>query len=856
MGGQRGYFLQMTQSHPKSHQRRRAAFFILGIFVAAILGGAASVYSLVGDLPNPERLSERAVEESTQIYDRTGKVLLYEIHGDERRTVLPLSEIPDSVRRATLVAEDVNFYRHAGLDWRGIARAIGKNISSGDFSQGGSTITQQLIKNSLLGSEKTIARKLKEQILALLLERKYSKDEILGWYLNQIPYGSNAYGISAAARLYFDKEARELSLAESAALAGLIKAPSRYSPYGSQKDELLQRKDWIIRRMADAGFISLEQAEEALRAQLLFVPPRERIRAPHFVQYVREYLDEKYGEAAVLRAGLRVTTTLDWTLQEKAEEVVREGAARNRDLVRAHNAALVAVDPRSGDIITMVGSKGYLDDTEPAQCQPGVSCKFDPYVNIATRKRQPGSAFKPFVYATAFKKGYTPETVLFDVPTEFNPSCNPDGTPGPAVRDPKHCYHPQNYDDSFRGPVDMRHALAQSLNVPSVKVLYLAGVDDSIQTAEAMGITTLTDPRRYGLSLVLGGAEVTLLEMTAAFGVFATEGIRHQAGAILRVEDRSGSVLEEKKDTPTPAFDTRVARIVTDILSDNDARVPVFSPRSSLYFPDRQVAAKTGTTQDFRDAWTVGYTPSLAAGVWVGNNDNTPMNQKGLSVMVAGPIWHAFMEQALSDGPREYFAAPEPSAASKPALRGSYRGGQPVRIDKISRKLATLHTPPELVEEQTFGSVQSILALVDKDSPAAEAPADPSRDPQFANWQAGIDAWLALRPLPPVAAPEGTDDLHAPDKAPRITIVAPTDAAPVTRVVEVRSRVESAFALSEVSLFIDAVLIRSATAPFVSSDFSFPVSPSLSPGSHLIKITAYDAVGNKAAAERQVVITP
>lgn len=832
--------------------RPRRRFFVLAALVTALLGGAATVYSLVQDLPNPERLGERSIEQSTKIYDRTGKVLLYEVHGDERRTVVPLSDIPDSVKHATLVAEDINFYYHAGLDWRGILRAIGKNISTGDFSQGGSTITQQLIKNSLLGSQKTISRKVKEQILALLLERKYSKDEIFEFYLNQIPYGSNAYGIAAASRLYFGKEVGELTLAESAVITALIKAPTYYSPYGSHKDELLARKDWILGRMSDAGFVSPEAAEEAKRSELAFAPLRETILAPHFVQYVREHLNEKYGEDFVTRGGLRVTTTLDWRLQEEAEKIVSEGAESNAALVDARNAALVAIDPRNGEILTMVGSKDYLGKPEPEGCTPGIGCKFDPYVNITTRPRQPGSAFKPFVYATAFKKGYTPETALFDVPTEFNPSCNPDGSPGPAVQDPKECYHPGNYDGRFRGPVDLRHALAQSLNVPSVKTLYLAGVNDSIETAAAMGITTLTDPKRYGLSLVLGGAEVTLLEMTSAFGVFAQEGIRHPAAAILRVENAKGGVLEEKQEASIPALDTHIARLVTSILSDNDARVPIFNPRSSLYFPDRQVAAKTGTTQDYRDAWTIGYTPSLAAGVWVGNNDNSPMNQRGLSVMVAGPIWHRFLAAALASQPQEYFASPEYYAAEKPVLRGSYRSGPTIRIDKISRKLATGYTPPELIEEVTLGAVRSILALVRKDDPAGDPPTDPENDPQYKNWQAGIEAWLAANTLPDSSAPGDSDDLHTPEKMPRITITAPAESTdPLPGLSEVRIRVEAVFPLSEVSLFIDDALARSATAPFISQEFTFPLSPSVPIGAHRIKITAYDAVGNRASIERE-----
>ena len=829
-------------------------FFIFLLFAIALFGGAWNVYSLVRDIPNLERFAERSVSESTKIYDRTGKITLYEIHGDERRTVAQLADIPESVIASTLVAEDINFWRHAGLDWQGIGRAILKNVSSGDFSQGGSTITQQLIKNSLLGSEKTIRRKVKEQILALILERKYSKAEILTFYLNQIPYGSNAYGIVAASRLYFNKEPADLTLAEASILAAMLKAPSYYSPYGSHKDELFGRRDRILQKMADAGFISQPEAQAARTSQLSFVPPKQKILAPHFVQYVREDLDEKYGKETVERGGLKVITTLDWTLQEEAEKIVREGADANAKLVQAHNAALVAINPGSGEILSMVGSKDFLASPQPKNCRPGINCKFDPHVNVTTRPRQPGSAFKPFVYATAFKKGYTPETVLFDVPTEFNPLCNPDGSPGPQIRDPKLCYHPQNYDNRFRGPVSLRRAIAQSLNVPSVKVLYLAGINDSIKTARELGITTLTEPERYGLSLVLGGAEVTLLEMTSAFGVFAQDGIRRPAQTVLRVEDRKGKIIEQKKEVSTPSIDTQIARLMNDVLSDNASRVPVFNPQSSLYFPDRPVAAKTGTTQDYRDAWTVGYTPSLAAGVWVGNSDNSAMDQKGLSVMVAGPIWHKFMAFALSSQPPEYFTPPDRAPAEKPLLRGSYRSGPKVNIDKISGKLATAYTPPELVEEVSFGAVKSILAMIDKDAPDGDTPANPESDSQFKNWQAGIDRWFVGQELS-LAVPQESDDLHTPEKSPQIIFVSPAEGSPyVDALPQVSIRVNAAFSLREVTLFADDLLLGSATAPIISSDFTFPLGSPLAPGRHTIKITAYDVVGNKTTLEREITV--
>ncbi len=830
---------------------------VIAAFIALGLAGVVFSYSTVKDLPRPERITERAVVESTKIYDRTGEVLLYEIHGEEKRTILALEEIPGYVKQATIAAEDAEFLQHHGINLRGVLRALVKNILRGDpYYQGGSTITQQLVKNSILSPERTYARKIREVILAVLIEQKYSKDEILEWYLNQIPYGSNAYGIEAAAQTYFAKSAKDLSVAEAAILASLPKAPTYYSPYGSHRDELFGRQTWVLNRMQQAGIISASEAERAKKEKLSLLPPAQNIRAPHFVFFVKEYLTEKYGEEFVERGGLKVITSLDWGLQEEAEKIVREGAEYNEKLVRAYNASLVAVDPKTGDILAMVGSRDYWAAPMPDGCIPGQTCKFDPHVNVARRARQPGSAFKPFVYATAFKKGYTPETVLFDVATEFNPLCNPDGTPGPLVKEEKDCYHPQDYDGTFRGPVSLRRALAQSLNVPSVKLLYLAGVKNSMETAKSLGISTLTDPDRYGLSLVLGGAEVTLLEMTSAFGVFATDGILHPLSAILRVENSKGVKLEEKKEASLPALDTEIARTINDVLSDNDARIPVFSPRSSLYFPGRPVAAKTGTTQDFRDAWIIGYTPSLAAGVWVGNSDNAPFDTGGLSIMVAGPLWRKFMEFALSKTPPEDFIKPEALKAEKPILRGLYRSGGIVRVDKISKKRATPFTPEELVEETSFGTISSILAHLRKDDPQGDPPPDPLFDPQFSNWQAGILRWLSVNPLPDPSVPSETDDVHLPDKRPRIGFVLPApslqETIPLDKIIVT---VKGTFPLREVSLFIDDELTESKTVPFSSEEIRFALNRLLPPGRRNIKITAYDAVGNKETVERDLLVT-
>lgn len=832
---------------------KAAIFLILIIF----LGGFGwSAYSVIKYLPKPERIADRAIVESTKIYDRTGAVLLYEIHGEEKRTVISLDRVPDTVKKTTLAAEDINFYRHHGLDAKGILRALIKNIIQGDLkNQGGSTITQQLIKNSILTGEKTYGRKIKEALVAIALETKYSKDEILELYLNQIPYGSSAYGIAAAAQTFFGKQVEELTLAEAATLASLPKAPTYYSPYGSHKNELIKRRDWVLKRMGEEGFFEKKEIEEALNVNTQFSPPQQRIQAPHFVEYVRAYLNNKYGEDFVEKGGLKVYTTLDWKLQEEAIKIVREGAERNETLVKAYNASLVAINPKTGEILVMVGSRSYFSDSLPQGCSPGINCKFDPYVNIALSKRQPGSAFKPFVYAAAFKKGYTPETVLFDVPTEFNPLCSFEGIPGPLIKDEKECYHPQNYDQTFRGPVTLRQALAQSLNLPSVKLLYLAGVEDSIKTAEDLGITTLINPKNYGLSLVLGGAETTLLEMVSAFGVFAQDGILHPKNAIMRIENSKGITLEEKKESSLPALDQNTTRTINSILSDNEARIPVFNPRSSLYFPDRVTAAKTGTTQDFRDAWVIGYTPSLVAGVWVGNNDNSPMDKSALSIMVAGPIWHRFLEFALKQSPPEDFPPPEKNIAEKPIMRGLYRSGDPVKIDKISKKLATAYTPFELTEEINFGEIKSILAYVKKEDPLGDYPSLPNQDSQFNNWQKGIENWLKLNPLKDNDPPKDMDTIHSPDKKPQISFSSfPQNKILPKNLKEIRIKTKKVFPVREVTLFINDELIDSKTSLFLDEEIIFSLDQELPSGKARLKIVVYDAVGNKEVKEEEITV--
>jgi len=632
--------------------KKRKIFFILklisGLFLSSILFFVAIFIYYAKDLPRPEKFAERLSIQPTKIYDKTGEVLLYEIYGEEKRIIVPLEKVPKFLQEAVIATEDANFYRHFGIDWKGIGRSILVNLKLRKPVYGGSTISQQLIRSTFLTLKKTAERKIREIILTLELERRYPKDQILEWYLNQIPFGSNAYGVEAASQTFFEKSVAEISLSEAATLAALIKAPSLFSPYGENRERLLARKDYVLDQMVKRGFLEEEKSQEAKKEEVVFAKILHPIKAPHFVMYVREYLESKYGRDFLMEKGLKVYTTLDWELQELAEDII-EQKMEEMEGRKAYNAGLVAIDPKTGHILTMVGSKDWFADPYPGDCTPGKDCSFEPYPNVALSPRQPGSAFKPFVYITAFGKGYDDEYIVIDEETNFGIF---GGKP----------YIPRNYDGLFRGPVTLREALAQSLNVPSVKVLtYLAGLEDSIKTAKSLGITTLNEPLSfYGPSLVLGGGDVELLDMVSAYGVFATEGLRIDSSFILKIEDEKGNVLEKNEKTPKRILEPETCRLINDILSDNEARAPVFGHNSSLHFPDYQVAVKTGTTQNYKDAWTVGYSPSISVGVWVGNNDGAPM-RKGLGVYLAGPIWREFIEDFLSEHPIENFQEPTTS---------------------------------------------------------------------------------------------------------------------------------------------------------------------------------------------------
>jgi len=611
---------------------------LLGIFDASLMVvvclGVFMMWIYYSATPAASQLVTRKIAQTSVLYDRSGEKILYEVHGEENRKIVPHDQIPDNIRKATIATEDANFYSHIGIDPFAIARALKVNLRSNGIRQGGSTITQQLARGAFLTPERTLKRKFLEAIFALKIERHYTKDEILDQYLNQVPYGANAYGIQTASETYFGKDAKELTLDEAAFLAALPKAPSYYSPYNTHHEAITARQQAILERMGELKLASENDVKKALTVDTLskIKPNKQPIAAPHFVFFVLEQLENKYGKEFLQTGGLNIYTTLDHELQKIGEDVVSVGAQKN--IARgATNAALVAIDPKTGDILAMVGSKDYFDLT------------IDGQVNIATSQRQPGSSFKPFAYAHAFELGYQPETMVLDARTNFGP----DGSGRP--------YIPRNYDGKFHGLLPMRSTLAMSLNVPAVKVLYLASIDGTLDLAHKMGITTLNDRKRYGLSLVLGGGEVKLLDMTSAFSVFATEGMRNPAQAVIKIINRGGKVFEQEELNPQRVMDVQIARKINSILSDNAARTPIFGPKSPLILADRVVAAKTGTTSEFRDAWTVGYTPSIAVGVWAGNNDNHPMKAGADGVFVAAPIWNAFMTLALSNQPVETFVA-------------------------------------------------------------------------------------------------------------------------------------------------------------------------------------------------------
>lgn len=729
---QRRRFLtrKQIQGLPKSLWQTKAKFFTRKFWtwrklarLIILISGVAIVLAILlfawyfKDLPKPGELRTHKSTESTILYDRNGKQI-YDISGEERRILLTSSQIPDIAKKATVSIEDRKFYSHHGVDFLAIIRGTILKPFTGKGIQGGSTITQQYIKNAILSPKRSIARKIKEVILAWELEFIYSKDEILTLYLNEIPYGGNVYGIEAASQAYYGKSINEgLTLAQIATLAAIPQRPTYLSPYGTHVKSLITRKNLVLEDMVKTGAITQEEADIAKKEAPLeakdFAKPKDNFPAPHFVMYIKEQLADKYGETSVERGGLRVTTTLDLNMQQMAEEAMND-QAKTLDKVKASNASLVAMDPKNGQILAMVGSVDYFDRDNEGN------------FNVATAQRQPGSAGKPIVYANLLQKtNYAPGSPLWDVQTDFGK------------------YQPNNFDGKFHGPVSIRKALGNSFNIPAVKALAITGLPSFFDLARDMGITTF-DKRKddLGLSVALGGGEVKLVDLVSAYTVFANNGDKAPTTSLLKIQDSRGKVLDEWEDNKKNVLKPEVAYEINSILSDEEAKRPTFAGLLGvLSVRGKTTAVKTGTTDSYRDAWTIGYTPSLVAGVWAGNNDNSQMNRGGGST-AAAPIWHGFMVKALKDKSDEPFFRPstiseetidflsgkKPTPASGQLIKDIFAPWQVstkdddvhilIRVCKSNGNKATNDTPAEEIEERTFGVVRSEKP----DNPAWENP--------------------------------------------------------------------------------------------------------------------------------------
>lgn len=797
------------------------------------------------DLPSPGKINARIGSQNTVFYDRTGQTKIYEVHGDKNRKVIEFQDMPQSIKDATVAIEDKDFYDHGAFSIMGIGRAFTGIIFRDPTRGGGSTITQQYVKNALLTPERSYTRKIKELILAFEIEQLYKKDDILKLYLNEIPYGSQAYGIESACRTYFpqniknDKCAPNLTLSQSATLAGIPQLPTYYSPYGQNRDALIARQHTVLDRMVEQKMISEQEAEAAkiqggpsldnLVAKIGLSPaPKiatQKTDYPHFARYAQEYLESKYGVRQVEDGGLKVITSMDIDKQKKAEESIKNGIGTVRRL-GGSNVALVSADPKTGQVLAMVGSYDYNDP------------KYGDF-NVALAKRQPGSSFKPIVYAAGFKKNWGPGSTIYDVQTDFGN------------------YKPKNYTGRFYGVQSVRTALAGSLNIPAVKMLWLAGVPESLKTAKDLGITTLNEkPSTYGLSLVLGSGEVRLNEMVNAYESFANGGMHYDATPVLKVTDPNGKEIENnEKPKGKKALDPQIAYLISDVLSDNKARSYIFGSNNPLVIPGRKVAAKTGTTENYNDAWTMGYTPDLVTGVWAGNNDNKPMTSSASTV--SAPIWNSYMKEALKSYGNSEFTRPAgikeitvdantgklPTAATKQRRTDLFpswykpenvTGNQTARVDKVSGKLATECTPPEAAETVSASQI------------AAEVP--PS-DPQYRNWQ------------PPVAAlartlgyagggiiPTEKDDVHkCSDVKPTVSISA-TGAGPIQISV---NAVQGTHQLKTLTVYLNDQVI-STQAIGGSTSYTFENAPP--PGSYTLRAVVTDAALYNGSGESTVTV--
>lgn len=807
---------------------RTCSYWLLGflLFIGILFAWFAK------DLPTSDKIANIQIAQSTKIYDRTGQTLLYET-GDEKRTIITDDQISQYVKDATVSVEDPNFYSNFGIEPKAILSAIGSRLlGKTNTLRGGSTITQQYVKNSFLTSDRSLSRKIKEAILSIEIEFMYNKEEILTMYLNEIPYGNATGGIEAAAQLYYGVSAKNVTLAQAATLAAIPQAPTYYSLYGSHTDALVARRNYVLEQMVKYGKITQEQADAAKNEDTTTVgtivkEKHDSILAPHFALYVLQQAADKYGEDAVSK-GLTITSTLDWNKQQAAVKAVDNGATKLTKY-NASNAALIAVDPKTGQILSMVGSKNYFDTT------------IDGNVNITDSERQPGSSFKPIVYATALKQvDFSPSKILFDLETNFG------GTPS---------YTPQNYNGKFNGPVTARQALSNSLNIPAVKTLALAGIDNVISTASDLGITSLTNRSSYGLSLALGVAEISPIQMASAFGVFANSGTRNETTSFLKVTDASGEVLYDyDKDHPTATqvLDPQIAYEIANILSDNNSRALVFGTRTQLYFADRTVAVKTGTTSNFKDAWAIGFTPSIAVAVWTGNSDNTAMKTGADGSVLAAPIFHQYIVNALADTANESFTQPS--------------GIQAVTVEKYSNKLPTQYSSETTTD--IFASWQvptnqddlhkAVKVCKGTDLLAPDNAPDSmveekvyvdlhSEKPSNSNWENPVRAWASEHGMTSTV-PTTYCDISS--IAPTISLTAPSNNATVSGTTTITVSASGASGIKSVTYYIDGVSIGESTNSPYSLTYNFSA---VSEGSHALSAQITD--NNSMTATSTVNIT-
>jgi len=811
---------------------RLAIFGFVGIVALILFGGILFAW-YAKDLPRPDKVVRREGF-ATKIYDRNEE-LLYDVFVDQRRTPVSFDQVPEHLKNATVAIEDKNFYKHKGFDPTGVFRAVW-NIIAHRKLQGGSTLTQQLVKNVLLTPQRTLARKFKEFILAIQIENKYSKDEILQMYLNESPYGGTAWGVQVAAETYFNKDVSELNLVESAILAGLPQRPSVYSPFGDEPKAYIGRTEAVLRRMREDDYITKDQEKEAKKQleEIEFATEGINFRAPHFVMYVKKQLEERYGQRLVEQGGLRVYTTLDLKLQEKAQEAVSE-EIQKVEYLHITNGAAIVIDPQTGEILAMVGSKNYHDPD------------YDGKVNVTLSLRQPGSAIKPVTYVTAFKKGYTPASLLMDTPTTF-----------PIIGQPD--YKPVNYDGKFHGPLQVRFSLGNSINVPAVKMLAKVGLKEVLATAYEMGLSTLQPSaenlKRLGLSVTLGGGEIRLLEMATAYSAFANTGLKVQPVAILKVTDKDGKVLDEYKPLPGKRVITpEQAFLISHILSDNNARLITFGERSALVIAGRTVAVKTGTTNDKRDNWTIGWTPQAVVGVWVGNNDNTEMKQVASGVSGAAPIWRRIIQEALSGKPALGFSVPDGIITAEVDLVSGYRthdgfpsrteyfikGTEPAGEDPVHAKLKLCQGQDKLATTARVarGDYEEKEYFVFKDE-------DPVSTDGVNRWQAGIDQWLSGQ----------TDSRYHPpteycgDQEEMVVIIQePGNETEIDRNddIMVQGRVVAANKIVKIEIFINGEFKDS-----IENKSRFEKEFFLEDGTYTIKVKAEDEKGKQAEAEVKI----